>query len=195
MRQHVARHLLATSIVASALAGHAARLSAQAHPITWSLGAGFVSQAQTGPRRETAIGYTAMLGASRLLTGPLRLHADARYSFNLALGGTPATGCYSACSPDGLSATKVLSTTVGLELLTSRQRPGFLLRAGGGMHLLAYPSPGGRSAFLPAFAGAAGFRIPFGSRRAFVIEGRYDRILGTEAGPSELFPMLFGFEL
>src|SRR5512143_2182807 len=149
MRQHLTRHLFSAFFFAGALAGSTSHLAAQAHPITWTLGAGFVSQQQTGPRRETAIGYTAMLGASRLLTGPLRLHADARYSFDLALGGTPAAGCYSTCNSDGLSATKVLSTTVGLELLTSRHRPGFLLRAGGGMHLLAYPSPGGKSAFLP----------------------------------------------
>jgi hypothetical protein len=181
-------------ILAGAAGGRARPLSAQAHPITWTLGAGFVSQQQTGPRHETAIGYTATLGATRGLTSKLRLHADARYSFDLALGGSPASGCLNTCITDGLSTTKVLSTTLSLEWLSSRHRPGLLLRGGGGMHLLAYPSPGGQSGFLPAIAGAVGFRIPFGARGAFVVEGRYDRIFGAEAGPSQLMPMLFGFE-
>lgn len=194
MPRHPARILLAASLLGGALAAPAGPLAAQAHPVTWTLGAGFVAQQQTGPRHETAIGYTATLGASRGLTPKLRIHADARYSFDLALGGSPASGCLNTCITDGLSATKVLSTTLTLEWLSSRHRPGLLLRAGGGMHLLAYPSPGGQSGFLPAVATAVGFRVPFGPRGAFVVEGRYDRIFGTEAGPSELMPMLFGFE-
>ncbi len=188
------RHPIAFALLGGLIAAGTRTLSAQAHPITWTLGAGFVAQQQTGPIRETAIGYTATLGASRLLSRGLRLHADARYSFGLALGGSPAAGCLNTCITDGLAATKVLSTVLGLEYLTSRHRPGFLLRVGGGMHLLAYPSPGGQSGFLPAIATAAGFRVPFGARGAFVVEGRYDRIFGTKAGPSQLLPMLFGFE-
>lgn len=170
------------------------RLSAQAHRIAWTLGAGFVSQEQTGPVRETAIGYTATLGATRPLSQGFRLHADARYSFDLALGGSPAAGCLRRCATDGLSATRVLSTTLGLEWLTSRHRPGLLLRAGGGVHFLPYSAPGARDGLLPAMAAAVGFRVPFGQHGAFVVEGRYDRIFGTAAGPSQLVPLLFGFE-
>lgn len=169
-------------------------LDAQAHRLSWTFGAGFVAQQQTGPVRETAIGYTAALGATRPLRGGVRLHADVRYSFDLALGGTPAAGCLSRCLTDGLSATRVLSTTMGLEWLTARHRPGLLLRAGGGVHFLPYPSPGARAGLLPAMATAVAFRVPFGSHGAFVVEGRYDRIFGTAAGPSQLLPMLFGFE-
>ena len=170
------------------------RLHAQAHRIAWTFGAGFVAQEQTGPVRETAVGYTASVGATRPLSRGFRLHADARYSFDLALGGTPVAGCLSRCITDGLSATRVLSTTFGLEWLTSRHRPGLLLRAGGGLHFLPYPSPGARAGLLPAVATAVGFRVPFGRTGAFVVEGRYDRIFGTAAGPSQLLPMLFGFE-
>lgn len=193
MRKTIQRRLPLATLIA-ALAFHRTPVAAQAHPVVWTLGAGFVAQQQSGPTRETAIGYTASLGASRLLTGGLRLHADARYSFDLALGGSPTTGCFSTCLSDGLSASKVLSTTLGLEFLTSRHRPGLLLRAGGGMHLLQYAARGSRSAFLPAVGAAAGFRVPFGPRGAFVVEGRYDRIFGTAAGPTELIPMLIGFE-
>jgi hypothetical protein len=168
-------------------------LLAQSHPLTLSLGAGFVAQKQSGPVRETAIGYTAVFGLNRPLTRGLRLHADARYSFDLALGPSATATCFAACGGDGLSATKVLSTVLGLDLLTSRHRLGLLFRAGTGLHLLAYPSPG-RSGLYPAIATAVGVRVPFGPRGAFMVEGRYDRLFGVRAGPSELLPLLFGFE-
>jgi hypothetical protein len=170
-------------------------LTAQDHPLTLSVGAGFVAQRQTGPARETAIGYTAVLGLNRPLTRALRLHADARYSFDLVLGPSAAGACWGPCgATDGLSATKVLSTVVGLDVLTSRHRVGLLFRAGTGLHLVAYPSPG-RSGIYPALATAVGLRIPFGPRGAFTVEGRYDRLFGLTAGPSELLPFLIGFEL
>jgi hypothetical protein len=161
--------------------------------LSLSIGAGFVAQRQTGPARETAIGYTAVLGLNRPLTRSLRLHADARYSFDLVLGPSAAS-CWAACAGDGLSATKVLSTVVGLDVLTSRHRVGLLLRAGTGLHLVAYPAPG-RSGLYPALATAVGLRVPFGPRGAFIVEGRYDRLFGVTAGPSELLPLLIGFEL
>lgn len=177
-----------------ALAAMPAVLPAQSHPLTLSLGAGFVAQQQTGPIRETAIGYTAVLGLNRPLTRSLRLHADARYSFDLALGPSASGSCFTTCGGDGLSTTKVLSTVVGLDGLTSRHRLGLLFRVGAGLHLLAYPSPG-RSGLYPALATAIGFRVPFGPRGAFLVEARYDRLFGVEAGPSRLLPVLFGFEL
>lgn len=182
------------TLAALALAALPAILSAQSHPLTLSLGAGFVAQRQTGPVRETAIGYTAVLGLNRPITRTLRLHADARYSFDLALGPSASASCFSACGGDGLSTTKVLSTVVGVDWLTSRHRLGFLFRVGSGLHLLQYPAPG-RSGIYPALATAIGFRVPFGPRGAFLVEGRYDRLFGVKAGPSRLMPVLFGFEL
>ena len=88
----------------------------------------------------------------------------------------------------------VVSTVVGVDWLTSRHRLGFLFRVGTGLHLLEYPSPG-RSGLYPALATAIGFRVPFGPRGAFLVEGRYDRLFGVKAGPSRLMPVLFGFEL
>jgi hypothetical protein len=184
------RHLSALGL---ALAAGSSSLVAQSHPLSVSLGAGFVAQRQSGPVRATAIGYTAVLGVNRPLTRSLRLHADARYSFDLALGPSAGTACFAACRGDGLSTTKILSTVLGLDLLTSRHRVGFLVRAGAGMHYLAYPS--GKSGLIPALATAVGFRVPFGLRGgAFMVEGRYDRLFGVKAGPDELLPMLFGFE-
>jgi len=168
-------------------------LPAQSHPLTLSLGAGFVAQKQTGPVRETAIGYTAVLGLNRPLTRSLRLHADARYSFDLALGPSATAACFSPCSGDGLSATKVLSTVLGVDFMTSRHHLGLLVRAGAGLHLLAYPAPG-KSGLHPAIATAVGVRVPFGPRGAFMVEGRFDRLFGVRAGPSKLLPLLFGFE-
>lgn len=171
-----------------------AALPAQAHPITLSVGAGFVAQRQTGPDREMAIGYTAVVGVNRPLTSHFRLHADARYSFDLVLGPTATRTCWGPCAFDGLSATKVLSTVVGLDVLTSRNRIGLLARAGTGLHLVAYPSPG-RSGLYPALATAVGLRVPITHRRAFTVEARYDRLFGVTAGPNELIPLLLGFEL
>jgi len=185
--------LLCLSCIAVLLPALAPRLAAQ-DPLTLSIGAGFVAQRQTGPARETAIGYTAVLGLNRPLNHSLRLHADARYSFDLVLGPSAAGNCWGACAGDGLSTTKVLSTVVGLDVLTSRHRVGLLFRVGTGLHLLAYPSPG-RSGLYPAVATALGLRVPFGPRGAFTVEGRYDRLFGVTAGPSELLPLLIGFEL
>ena len=192
MAPHLVRIRFA-ALTALALATRPAGLPAQGHPLTLSLGAGFVAQRQTGPVRETAIGYTAVLGLNRPITRTLRLHADARYSFDLALGPSASGACFTPCGGDGLSTTKVLSTVVGVDLLTSRHRLGFLFRAGAGLHLLEYPSPG-RSGLYPALATAVGFRVPFGPRGAFMVEGRYDRLFGVKAGPSQLLPVLFGFE-
>jgi hypothetical protein len=186
-------HPIRAALTLLALAAPVQVLQAQSHPLTLSLGAGFVAQKQTGPVRETAIGYTAVLGLNRPLTSGLRLHADARYSFDLALGPGNTSACFSPCSGDGLSATKVLSTVVGVDFLTARHRLGLLFRAGTGLHLLAYPSPG-RSGLHPAIATAVGVRVPFGPRGAFMVEGRYDHLFGVRAGPSELLPLLFGFE-
>jgi len=176
------------------LAALAPNVAAQNHPLTLSIGAGFVAQRQTGPARETAIGYTAVLGLNRPLTGPLRLHADARYSFDLVLGPSATGACWGPCGPDGLTTTKVLSTVVGLDVLTSRRRVGLLFRVGPGLHLVAYPSPG-RSGLYPGLATAVGLRVPFGPKGAFTVEGRYDRVFGVTAGPNELLPLLIGFEL
>jgi hypothetical protein len=193
MTPYPARHPF-VALAALALAATPAALPAQSHPLSLSLGAGFVAQRQTGPIRETAIGYTAVLGLNRPITRTLRLHADARYSFDLALGPSASGNCFTTCGGDGLSTTKVLSTVVGLDGLTSRHGLGFLFRVGGGLHLLAYPAPG-RSGLYPALATAVGFRVPFGPRGAFLVEGRYDRLFGVKAGPSRLLPVLFGFEL
>jgi hypothetical protein len=181
-----------TALTALLLVTPVAALPAQS-PVTMSFGAGFVAQRQTGPSTETSFGYTAVLGVNRPISRKFRLHADARYSFDLALGPM-ANLCYSSCIYDGLSTTKVLSAVIGLDYLTSQRRVGLLLRAGGGMHHLDYPSPG-TSALLPSVSAAVGLRVPFGPRGAFLVEGRLDQIFGAEAGPSRLMPVLFGFEL
>lgn len=192
MIPHLVRHPF-TVLTALVLAAPASALPAQSHPLSLSFGAGFVAQRQTGPSRETSIGYTAVLGLIRPIGGKFRLHADARYSFDLALGPM-ASACYSACAYDGLSSTKVLSTVLGVDYLTSQRKIGLMLRAGGGLHLLAYPAPG-TSALLPSFSTAVGLRVPFGGRGgAFLVEGRFDRIFSVQAGPSRLMPVLFGFE-
>lgn len=192
MTPHFVRHPFAV-LTALLLAAPVSVLPAQSHPLTLSFGAGFVAQRQTGPTAETAIGYTAVLGLNRPIGRKVRLHADARYSFDLALGPVGAT-CYSACAYDGLSTTKVLSTVLGVDFLTSQRKVGLLFRAGAGLHLLAYPSPG-RSGIYPGIATAVGLRVPFGPRGAFLVEGRYDQVFNVVAGPSRLMPLLFGFEL
>lgn len=189
---HFARPRFAV-LTALFLAAPISALPAQGHPLSLSFGAGFVAQRQTGPTAETAIGYTAVLGLSRPIGRKLRLHADARYSFDLALGPVSSI-CYSACAYNGLSTTKVLSTVLGVEYLTSQRRVGLLFRAGTGLHLLAYPSPG-RSGIYPGIATALGLRVPFGGRGgSFLVEGRYDQVFNVVAGPSRLMPLMFGFE-
>lgn len=160
---------------------------------TGYVGGGFVAQRQLGTSRETAFGYTAVLGVSRSLRSVLRLHLETRYSFDLALGSGFIPACSFPCTT-GFSATKVLSTTAGFDIVTSQRRPGFIFRAGGGLDLIAYPSPGS-AGLLPALSTAAGVRIPFGPRGALVVEGRYDRIFGVQTGPALLLPLVVGFEL
>ncbi len=178
-------------LTALVLAAPVASASAQV-PMTLSFGAGLVAQRQTGPSRETSFGYTAVLGLNRPIGRKVRLHADARYSFDLALGPM-AAACSVACAYDGLSTTKVFSTVLGLDYLTSQRKVGLLFRAGGGMNLIAYRQPG-RSAFLPSISTALGLRVPFGPRGAFLVEGRMDQIINVKAGPSRLMPVMFGFE-
>ncbi len=192
MTPHFVRHPFAV-LAALSLAAPVSALSAQSHPLSLSFGAGIVAQRQTGPSRETSFGYTAVLGLNRPIGRKFRLHADARYSFDLALGPV-SEACFGACAYNGLSTTKVFSTVLGVDYLTSQRKIGLLLRAGGGMHFIAYPRPGS-AAWLPSVSTAAGLRVPFGARGgAFVVEGRYDQVLNVKAGPSRLMPVLFGFE-
>jgi hypothetical protein len=186
------RLLLRTAALASAFPCSALPLAAQSEIIP-SLGAGFVAQRAGHGGVETAFGYTATAAVAYPLSAALRLHADLRYSFDLSVGSEAASPCPAACPPSGLSASKVLSTVLGVELVTSQKHLGLLLRLGGGLHHIS--DPRGTGGLYPALALAVGVQVPLGGRRAFRVEARYDRLSGVAQGPRELVPLLIGFDL
>ena len=163
-------------------------------PYVGFVGVGLAVQRRSGNLSETANGYTLVGGLSRRLTPAVRLHADVRYSFDLSTGSYATSPCPGTCPPSGFAATRIVSTALSTELLTSPRTVGVLLRAGGGVAVFLDPAPG-RTGTYPSLGAAAGLRFPLGPRTAFIVEGRYERLLGVAIGPHVLWSLLLGGEL